>query len=941
VTVSKLRWDSCCCDLLGQPRPKDSCDLEARLKLPIVLRRCVVIGTLLAALLTVPAGAQARRPAASLRIRIDGAVGGARTSVMVRGPGGFQRVLARSQTLDGLRAGRYVLQAKSAVIARAVRGAPAGSELLPFATTIRVAVRRGKATTVKVRYATIIRKGVGALSVPPLQVLGSTQDPTGLVVGSSRAPRVGQILSEAPSTSLPGGLFDLVTAVSRQGAQDLISLRPATLTEAFPQLALNTSVPLQPITVAHASSALFESPFARAADIPGIDFSLGNGPASCGLVTGSLDPSLQISISYPFNPSLRVVLSAKGSLELDLATSSGMTCGFTLSGPAFQDAVPIGPVLVPVYGSLDLNVGGKLTAASNAGVELSVSAEGGLSYQHGHTSPILNASAQGHAQVGCLSGAIQLLPTLEAGIGVKDPVAANVHTDLSFGPELTPSAGGWRADALLQLTAGASIGPLTATLPALVEQRYGGWTGANSGCKGSGGGGGSGSGGGGSGGGGGGGGPGGGPGTPNPESDSSGLLDTGFGNGGQAQFAFPQAGNDTSASSVAVQPGGDILVAGTIVAPGGATQGYVSRFTTTGQIDASFGAGGTATVDESHENCFANGARGCVTTVIAGPEGKIYVAYCFADVLSVSRLDPNGSLDTGFESGLPGGLGCSSFYPQPRMQLDSLGRLIVLGTSPSGYVLVRLTPDGSLDEGFGEGGEAQVPFSHVQELRRLFVGGLAIQSDGTIAVGGSVRMEPKNPDEPETQCAYTVARVTESGQPDDTFGNGGRVLGPTITGLCGGGGFAGRPDGGYIDTVEAGSTSGTGGPSSYIYALTPTGELNVGFGSRAGWQPLTLGGAVNAPFTVIVTADNRVLIGGIAEDASTVGLSIERLTPEGSPDLSFGFQGISEEGCKSSSDHTTSSLAIGSDGSLVAAATEDDPSGVNACVARWSGVSAR
>jgi hypothetical protein len=555
----------------------------------VVLRAWVLIGTLsLVALLIVPARAQARGSRGSVHVEIAGLVGGARPNVILKGPGGFRRALSRSQTLSDLRDGRYVLHAKSAMLTRPANAAPAGSLMLPFATAITVDVRSGKTAIVSVRYATIIRKGVGSLTEPPIRVLGAANDPSGLLVGRSRAPRVGQILSQAPSPTLPGGLFDAVTGVTATGGEDRISLRPATLSEAFPRLALNTTVPLHLAIQPQASDALLQSPFARAADIPGVDFSLGTGPVSCGLVTGSLSPALQITASYPLNPSLRVVLSAKGSLNLDLASPAGMTCSYTFDGPTFQGVVPIGTIPVPVYGSLELEVAGTLKAASNAGVGLSMSAEGGLSYQHGQTTPIFNASVQGHAQVGCLSGDVQFLPTLEAGIGLKDPLAANVHADLSFGPELVPTASGWKTDALLQLTAGASLGPITATLtPALIEHHYGSWTGANSGCSGGGGNGkppagaGSGT-----------------PGQPPPTGTASAIATgVGFGcavvNGGEVYcWGYNERGElgdgTTSRSTTAIRVNG--ITNATAVAAGGTT---VCAVLTTGQLD-----------------CWGNGAEG-------------------------------------------------------------------------------------------------------------------------------------------------------------------------------------------------------------------------------------------------------------------------------------------------------------------------------------------
>jgi uncharacterized delta-60 repeat protein len=905
---------------------------------------------------------------ATLRVVVRSLPGRLSAKIIVTGPHHVHKRVSRSVALK-LPAGAYSLSA-----------APVKSSSGSYYATTprsRVVLRVGKATSSTVVYATLVPKST--VVVPAGATVTLTGDPSGprvlTITGSAvRAVRVGDSLSSGVTSAAPYGYLVKVTKVAhKSGSSATLDVENTTLLAALPTGEINSTTTLEgPASAASLRSFAFtdvsptggltiRSSRARSPRAHTAGFSLQTTNLTCTTSAGvhiedptvTFAPSISLQARWGFlkveSATFTATLTEQIALGVD--AEAGAKCetndpgiGLLPQPITLPDVdVQVGPVPVIISPTLQLYLSGSagITAKASASLTQTASATVGASYNHGTITPISSVSnnfTPAFSADGDASAEVALTPTVDtkiydvAGPSFDVGVAAKFDANTSKNPW-------WTLQGCLQGGVGFVVELLDIDwsdphLLSLCKTLLS----ANGGHPGGGGSTGGGSGGGGSGGGGGpGGGSGGGPGEHNPGSDSSGLLDTGFGIGGQVQFAFPQAANDTSASSVAVQPDGDIVAAGTAAVPAGSTQVYVSRFTSAGQLDASFGAGGTAIVNESHENCFANGARGCPTTVVADPDGKIYVAYCLAGALSVARLDQSGSLDSSFANGLPVGLGCNFFYPPPRVQLDGLGRLVLLGTSPSGYVLVRLKPDGSLDEGFGEGGEAQVPFAHVQELRRLFVGGLAIQSDGTIAVGGSVRLEPENPDEPETQCAYTVARVTESGHPDDTFGNGGRVLGPMITGLCGGGGFAGRPDGGYIDTVEAGSTSGTGGPLSYIYALTPTGELNVGFGSRAGWQPLGLGATLDVPETVIVTSDNRVLVGGIAEDALTVGLAIERLTPEGLPDLSFGSQGISEEGCKSSSDHTTSSLAVGPDGSLVAGATESDASGVNACVARWSG----
>src|SRR4030095_13605403 len=82
--------------------------------------------------------------------------------------------------------------------------------------------------------------------------------------------------------------------------------------------------------------------------------------------------------------------------------------------------------------------------------------------------------------------------------------------------------------------------------------------------------------------------------TFNSAAQSSGTLDTTFGTNGTVTTDF---GAPAGLASVAVQPDGKIVAAGTVSSPVSLTDFALSRYNTDGTLDASFGAGGKVTTD--------------------------------------------------------------------------------------------------------------------------------------------------------------------------------------------------------------------------------------------------------------------------------------------------------------------------------------------------------
>ena len=105
---------------------------------------------------------------------------------------------------------------------------------------------------------------------------------------------------------------------------------------------------------------------------------------------------------------------------------------------------------------------------------------------------------------------------------------------------------------------------------------------------------------------------------------ADGDLDSSFGSAGKVVTDF--SGRSNSASAIALQANGKILVAGDALSATGPPDIAVARYNSDGSLDAGFGTGGRVTTD------FA--ARSDVGTAITvQPDGKILVAGA-ADMVS-------------------------------------------------------------------------------------------------------------------------------------------------------------------------------------------------------------------------------------------------------------------------------------------------------------------
>jgi uncharacterized delta-60 repeat protein len=205
-----------------------------------------------------------------------------------------------------------------------------------------------------------------------------------------------------------------------------------------------------------------------------------------------------------------------------------------------------------------------------------------------------------------------------------------------------------------------------------------------------------------------------------------GTLDKSF--GGDGIVTTDLGGQQDDALAVAIQSDGKI------VAAGDTDKGVaVARYLPNGNPDVTFNGTGAVVQDLGME------AHGVAVT----PGGNVLVAGSgfgpnLTSDVRVASFAANGKLNLGF-----GQLGVADtdlshgFDAADDLVVDSSGRIVVVGRATSATVtdmaLVRYTPDGKLDTGFGTGGFLTSDFHGTGD----FGHDLAIDSHGRIVAAGT------------------------------------------------------------------------------------------------------------------------------------------------------------------------------------------------------------
>lgn len=255
------------------------------------------------------------------------------------------------------------------------------------------------------------------------------------------------------------------------------------------------------------------------------------------------------------------------------------------------------------------------------------------------------------------------------------------------------------------------------------------------------------------------------------------------------------------------------------------------------------------------------------------------------------------------------------------LAVDPQGRILTAGRvyrdqSKCNAMLVRLLPDGRLDQSFGSGGKLVLG----KAAEFAVATAVSVKPDGRILVLAYL--------ESEMQGRWVLAQVLDSGRLDPSFGTGGRIeLTFDDAAAVAGATMLVKRDGriviGGSGSTEPKSLSPT---VTILTRLFPDGRPDFSFGTDAHVVIDALGGIGLAE-----QGDGKiVVVGGLHQ------FTLLRLLSDGSPDASFGADGVVETPVPSGrTSDDASAVGIGPDGKIVVGGTSWGHFGRDMTLARY------
>lgn len=202
----------------------------------------------------------------------------------------------------------------------------------------------------------------------------------------------------------------------------------------------------------------------------------------------------------------------------------------------------------------------------------------------------------------------------------------------------------------------------------------------------------------------------------------------------------PGSGANGSIYSMGIQPDGMLLIGGDFTQFNGANHGRVARINPDGSLDAGF-------------NPDANGRVGAVGLQ---PDGKVVIGGAFTSVggagcAFIARLTANGTPDENFIGNAHADRPIEALMIQPDARIVVAGQFHSIN-GVSRHHIARLDPDGTIDVGFNLDVNADI---HT----------LSLQADGSIVLGGNFTMVNGSP-------RNGIARILPDGWLDATYDPG-------------------------------------------------------------------------------------------------------------------------------------------------------------------------
>lgn len=236
---------------------------------------------------------------------------------------------------------------------------------------------------------------------------------------------------------------------------------------------------------------------------------------------------------------------------------------------------------------------------------------------------------------------------------------------------------------------------------------------------------------------------------------TEGFPDAAFGENGQAEFSIDN--HSVKASKAQLTSSGDIVVAGFVSPEGDDSYAYISKFTTTGQRDETFGEEGVVRIEK-------NGAVDLRTLEVIEGDKIVTAATVTSEgksSLILLRLNEDGSNDTSFGNN---GESTTNFTADILFINGSFsgsgGTLFLAGgqgnAESTDAIVIKLDAEGNPVLEFGDGGLYQSNLGG-----NSFGNAVAVLDGGQIAMAGAVSLSQEDGQD------LFVEIIDESGKPQE------------------------------------------------------------------------------------------------------------------------------------------------------------------------------
>lgn len=356
-------------------------------------------------------------------------------------------------------------------------------------------------------------------------------------------------------------------------------------------------------------------------------------------------------------------------------------------------------------------------------------------------------------------------------------------------------------------------------------------------------------------------------------------------------------GNDENVQAVGVYSDGRVVIAGKMF-----NNEYfgLMRYTTLGQLDATFGTGGVVTLRQStnaEANPFAITVLGDNKILVAGS------SWMSSKDFAVLKLKENGTPDSTFGVNGWASTPVLAFKDEATaMVVQPDGKIVVAGTAEVAngtekydFGVARFNANGTIDGGFGSGGVATININDNDIAE-----GIALQKDGKILVGGTSNKDG--------DANYTVVRYTSGGVLDPSYGVGGIATYDLATF-----GSAGSYDLGHGMAIQSDdkviltgfSAPGGGGNGNVVtIRLTILGQLDASF-SGDGIANFNYGvsNTDEGSRAVAIQSDGKIVVGGdTSGEHAWFDLLLLRYKTDGTLDSTFNADGVALSNLTNSED---------------------------------------